>query len=348
LDGGYESAEQFVTSIFFEEKDLQQVWNNLPKHILQERAPIGDRLLINDSPRLQQLVKLEEQLGLQFTHISLLARAFTCQADDDDALTCGDNERLEFLGDSIVKFIVSDLVFRHFPDHQEGHLTLLRTSLVNAQTQANVFSELGLVKFIDDSSVPMMQRNYKFYANFFEAFLAAVYVDKGMEYCVDMCKVVLFPRLETFILNRNWMDPKSELQNCCSYKRSENNKLENPVYKVLETIGPVPYRKYKAAVYFKGEQIGVGLGGTIKAAEVAAARNALEANYFEVAEKQKRVLHKIYGKKQRRSQGRDDLEHTAIGNKPDDDHDHNDHNDHSDDDDGDDDDNEFSPKWIDL
>jgi len=198
LDGGYESAEQFVTSIFFEEKDLQQVWNNLPKHILQERAPIGDRLLINDSPRLQQLVKLEEQLGLQFTHISLLARAFTCQADDDDALTCGDNERLEFLGDSIVKFIVSDLVFRHFPDHQEGHLTLLRTSLVNAQTQANVFSELGLVKFIDDSSVPMMQRNYKFYANFFEAFLAAVYVDKGMEYCVDMCKVVLFPRLEVF------------------------------------------------------------------------------------------------------------------------------------------------------
>ena len=59
-------------------------------------------------------------------------------------------------------------------------------------------------------------------------------------------------------------------------------------------------------------------------------------------------MHRKYGKKQRRSQDRDDLEHTAIGNKPDDDHDHNDHNDHSDDDDGDDDDNEFSPKWIDL
>ncbi|XP_065068928.1 ribonuclease 3-like [Rhopilema esculentum] len=296
LDGGYDQADKLLQFLHFEEKDLGRIWMDTPKHLLQARAPGSDRHLIERSPRLQELLKLEDRLGLTFNHISLLARAFTWSAADDDTLTCGNNQRLEFLGDSVLKFIISDYVYRHFPDHQEGHLTLLRTSLVNAKTQATVFRELGMDEFIDFAKETETY-SWKIFANMFEAFIGAVFVDKGIEYCKKICEVTLFGKLESFIINHDWLDPKSKLQNCCAYLRSENNKLENPNYKILEVSGPLPHRTFKAAVYFRNDQLGVGIGKTIRAAESAAALNALESNHFEVQERQNRVINEKYGRK---------------------------------------------------
>lgn len=74
--------------------------------------------------------------GIEFTHIRLLARAFTDRSLGFSNLTLGSNQRMEFLGDTVLQLISSDYLYRHFPDHHEGHLSLLRSSLVNNRTQA--------------------------------------------------------------------------------------------------------------------------------------------------------------------------------------------------------------------
>ena len=84
---------------------------------------------------LQKLVTFEEEVGVEFTHIRLLARAFSDRSLSNCNLTMGSNQRLEFLGDTVLQLVTSDYLYKYFPDHHEGHLSLLRSSLVNNRTQ---------------------------------------------------------------------------------------------------------------------------------------------------------------------------------------------------------------------
>ena len=95
-------------------------------------------------PLLQKLVTFEEEVGLEFTHIRLLARAFSDRSLSNCNLTMGSNQRLEFLGDTVLQLVTSDYLYKHFPDHHEGHLSLLRSSLVNNRTQVS----LPIIKYI--------------------------------------------------------------------------------------------------------------------------------------------------------------------------------------------------------
>ncbi|XP_065436459.1 ribonuclease 3-like [Chrysemys picta bellii] len=88
--------------------------------------------------------------------------------------------------------------------------------------------------------------------------------------------VCFFPRLKEFILNQDWNDPKSQLQQCCLTLRTEGKEPDIPLYKTLQTVGPSHARTYTVAVYFKGERIGCGKGPSIQQAEMGAAMDALE------------------------------------------------------------------------
>uniref|UniRef100_A0AAQ6AHR9 DRBM domain-containing protein n=1 Tax=Amphiprion ocellaris TaxID=80972 RepID=A0AAQ6AHR9_AMPOC len=79
-----------------------------------------------------------------------------------------------------------------------------------------------------------------------------------------------------FILNQDWNDPKSQLQQCCLTLRTEGKEPDIPLYKTLQTVGPSHARTYTVAVYFKGERIGCGKGPSIQQAEMGAAMDALE------------------------------------------------------------------------
>ncbi|RXM96122.1 Ribonuclease 3 [Acipenser ruthenus] len=111
------------------------------------QEPSTDRQLVETSPVLQKLTEFEETIGVLFTHVRLLARAFTLRTVGFNHLTLGHNQRMEFLGDSIMQLVATEYLFIHFPDHHEGHLTLLRSSLVNNRTQAKVAEELGMQEF---------------------------------------------------------------------------------------------------------------------------------------------------------------------------------------------------------
>lgn len=191
-----------------------QTWLNYPPHPLQEQEPFGDRKWIESYQTLQDLTEFESQIGTHFTHIRLLARAFTDRSIGFTNLTLGSNQRLEFLGDTVLQLICSEYLYLHFPEHHEGHLSLLRSSLVNNRTQAVVCDDLGMTKFAMYAN-PKGDLKTKDRADLLEAFLGALYVDQGLECCETFCQVCLFPRLQIFIMNQDWNDPKSKLQQCC-------------------------------------------------------------------------------------------------------------------------------------
>ncbi|XP_036610088.1 ribonuclease 3 isoform X2 [Trichosurus vulpecula] len=294
LEGSLEEAKQLFGRLLFNDKDLREVWLNYPLHPLQE--PNTDRQLIETSPVLQKLTEFEEAIGVIFTHVRLLARAFTLRTVGFNHLTLGHNQRMEFLGDSIMQLVATEYLFIHFPDHHEGHLTLLRSSLVNNRTQAKVAEELGMQEYAitnDKTKRPVALRT-KTLADLLESFIAALYIDKDLEYVHTFMNVCFFPRLKEFILNQDWNDPKSQLQQCCLTLRTEGKEPDIPLYKTLQTVGPSHARTYTVAVYFKGERIGCGKGPSIQQAEMGAAMDALEKYNFPQMAHQKRFIERKY------------------------------------------------------
>ncbi|ESN94288.1 hypothetical protein HELRODRAFT_68646, partial [Helobdella robusta] len=189
----------------------------------------------------------------------------------------GHNQTLEFLGDTILQFITSEYLFKHFPDHHEGHLTLLRSSLVNNKTQAIICDDLGMTEYVINNDPKNEKNKVKDKADILEAFIGALYVDQGLDPCIVFCQVCFYPRLKEFIMNQEWNDAKSQLQQCCLTLRDPSDgEPDIPIYKVLQCTGPTNTRKYHVAVYFRGERLATGVGHSIQQGEMEAATNALK------------------------------------------------------------------------
>ncbi|XP_074603919.1 ribonuclease 3 drosha [Brevipalpus obovatus] len=277
LDGEIDVADKvFSNTLFGDRPELYDVWVNYPKHPIQQQEPNGDRHFLATVPRLKELHEFEDMIGIEFTHIRLLARAFTHRSVGFNNLTLGSNQRMEFLGDTVLQLVASEYLYKFFPEHHEGHLSLLRSSLVNNKTQAVVCDDLGMTQYAV-YNYARRELKTKDRADLLEAFLGALYVDKGLDYCRSFCEVCFFPRLEDFIMNQDWNDPKSKLQQCCLTLRSvDGGEPDIPLYKVIESLGPTNTRVYKVAVYFKNERLATGKGHSIQEAEMDAAANALE------------------------------------------------------------------------
>ena len=193
-----------------EEDLLLEIWTKLKPHPIQSQFPLGDRHLIGNTRILQHVQAFEEMIGVEFTHIRLLAQAFCTRSASFNLITLGDNQRLEFLGDTVLNFVVSNYLYRHFPNHHEGHLSLLRSSLVCNSTQALLYDELGMSDFVLSSSflsgaqnataaankINEHSGNLKRKADVFEAFVGALYIDKGLEAVEIFCNVCMFNKLQ--------------------------------------------------------------------------------------------------------------------------------------------------------
>ncbi|XP_054713969.1 ribonuclease 3-like [Uloborus diversus] len=303
LDNGIEVADKVFAITLFTEPQLLAVWKNYPLHPLQEQEPGGDRRWIESVPLLQKLHKFEETIGIEFTHIRLLARSLTHRSLGYNNLTLGSNQRLEFLGDTVLQLVASEYLYKFFPEHHEGHLSLLRSSLVNNRTQAVVCQDLGMVEYAiyPHDKVELKPKDK---ADLLEAFLGALYVDKDLGYCRKFCEVCFFPRLQDFIMNQDWNDPKSKLQQCCLTLRSmDGGEPDIPTYKVIECMGPTNTRVYSVAVYFQGNRLAVGSGHSIQQAEMDAASNALQKSkdLFPQLKHQQRTIERSLGPRKKTS-----------------------------------------------
>lgn len=184
------------------------------------------------------------------------------------------NERLEFLGDSILSFVVSEHLFTAYPHFNEGILTNLRSLLVNTKSLANQSRELDFgshLKLSRGEEESKGRENDSLLANVFEAYIGALYLDQGITEVRKFLAQALMPKVEQLVAKRVFKDPKSLLQ---EYVQSQ--KQQSPDYKVLHEEGPPHAKVFTVGAYVNDVLAGEGVGKSKQVAEEEAAQNALD------------------------------------------------------------------------
>jgi ribonuclease III len=184
----------------------------------------------------------------------------------------GHNERLEFLGDSVLSVIISDRLFRLLPNSPEGELTGRRSHLVQTNSLALKSKELNLDKLLllsHGEEESGGRSNPGLLANTFEAVLGAIFIQSGFQSCYDFLSKV-FPDAELVSANISVKDPKSLLQ-----EMSQSRGLGTPEYHLVESSGPDHARIFTVSAIINGSNLGSGTGASKQKAETQAAVAAL-------------------------------------------------------------------------
>lgn len=210
-----------------------------------------------------------KKLGHQFAHAELLRTALTHRSAGKD-----NNERLEFLGDSILSFVIADELYHRFPDAAEGQLSRLRASLVKGETLAELARECALGESLKLGSGELKSGGFRrdsILAGALEAIIGAVYLDAGYEACRALVLRLYGERLNGVCLNDGVKDPKTRLQ-----EYLQARKLPLPEYRVQAVAGEAHDQHFTMECIVSGlDQPVLGSGGSRRKAEQDAAQKAL-------------------------------------------------------------------------
>lgn len=183
------------------------------------------------------------------------------------------NERLEFLGDAILEYAVSKVLYSKFEDKEEGYLTALRANIVNTVSLAKTATKikLGEIVYLSKGEEEGGGRtNQSLLADTFEAMIGAIFIDRGTSEAEKFILELLLTDVEKRA-EEPLKDPKSQLQ---EYVQAQG--LQAPMYKVIEASGPDHDKKFVLEVIVNDESWGKGTGKSKSTAEQEAARQALE------------------------------------------------------------------------
>ena len=225
---------------------------------------------------MDDLRELEAQLGVQFDDYSLLRQALTHRSflNENPTVAEEDNERLEFLGDAIIDFVVAGYLYSLYPEMDEGQLTMLSSALVRTKTLAGFASNVGigdaLLLGIGEAEGGGRERAPNLCAAF-EAVVGAIYLDQGLQAVQKWITRMIPPALDEIIDNSAHIDAKSEFQ---IWTQAQYNLT--PVYQVLSEEGPDHDKTFTVAVLVGDEIWGTGNGHSKQAAAQEAASFALE------------------------------------------------------------------------
>ena len=213
----------------------------------------------------------------KFRNQNLFEQAFTHRSYlNETKEKLNSNERMEFLGDSILSFVISEYLFKRYPLFNEGILTNMRSLLVNTKSLANIAKSLDFGAFLKLSKGEEDSRgrqNQTLLANCFESFVGALFIDQGIEAAQAFILQVFEPLIDELAKEKSFKDPKSLLQ---EYVQSK--KLSSPIYKVIQELGPAHLRTFVMGAYISGSLVAKGEGKSKQEAEENAAALALE-NY---------------------------------------------------------------------
>jgi ribonuclease-3 len=213
-------------------------------------------------------------IGHEFADLALLRHALTHSSYSAEHSHEPSNERLEFLGDAVIGLVLADEMYRRHPDFDEGLLTDLRKSVVNAQTLAVAARRLGLGRFVRlgrGESTTGGSGKTSILANALEAVIGAVYLDAGVAVAFQLSLRLLQPEIAGAVPGLRNLDPKTQLQ-----ELTAEFGLGSPTY-VLEDEGPDHDKTFFAEVMVAGRRRGSGSGRTKKAAEQQAAAEAIDS-----------------------------------------------------------------------
>lgn len=228
--------------------------------------------------KTSNIVELEKKINITFKDKILLKNVFIHRSylNEHKDLLLSSNEKLEFLGDSVLSLITSVYLYNHFPALDEGVSTDIKSSIVRTESLAAAAVALGLSEYLllsRGEETGGGKTNSHILADCFEALIAAVFLDQGFDKAYDFVITFLFQnRLSEIIANNSYESPKSKLQ---EYMQRKYKKI--PIYKVLNEEGPEHKRIFTVGVFFENKKLGMASGKSKKEAEELAARLALSS-----------------------------------------------------------------------
>ena len=221
------------------------------------------------SERSALLAVLQERMSLKFVNFSLLDEALTHSSFAHDHSQFPDYERLEFFGDAVLKFIVSEYLIQFYPKHDEGRLTEIRAVLINARTLELVAQEVRLEEFIRVAKGVSIRSSML--SRSMEAILGAIYLDQGMDAARTFINDHFSARADAVNQDHVKDNFKAQLQ-----QLTQSRSQGVPVYSVLQVDGPPHDPVFLVCVSVANQAVAQGAGHSKKAAEQEAARAAYD------------------------------------------------------------------------
>jgi len=224
---------------------------------------------------MDDLLTFSENLGVAFRDVSLLSRALTHRSylNENPGSVLEDNERLEFLGDAVIDFVVAGFLYHRFPEMDEGALTALRAALVRAESLAGFARQIDLGRYLrlglGEEENGGRERTPLLCATF-EAVAGAIYLDHGLEQARAFIEPLIRPALEQIRAEELYKDAKSEFQ---VWAQARYN--VTPHYRVSGSEGPDHARTFTVQVLVGPEVWGEGRGRSKQSAAQAAAAEAM-------------------------------------------------------------------------
>lgn len=226
---------------------------------------------------MKDFSKLEAVIGVSFKKKDLLKQSVVHRSylNENPEFGLHHNERLEFLGDAVLEIIVTEYLFKNYPDTPEGDLTNWRASLVNSKMLSDVASEIGLEEFLYLSKGEAKDKNSKarqyILANAVEALIGAIYLDQKIKIADEFVTKFIIGKLAHILTNELYLDPKSKFQE----KAQETHKT-TPHYKVLNETGPDHAKIFEVGLYLDDKLISKGSGSSKQEAQVEAAKEGIK------------------------------------------------------------------------
>src|SRR4030042_3430087 len=223
----------------------------------------------------KNIEELEKKIKTKFKNIDLLQTAVTHRSylNEHRNYHLDHNERLEFLGDAVLELVVTDHLYRNFPN-PEGEMTNWRAALVNKEMLSKVSGDMGVEGFLQmsrgESKDTGRAREYLL-ANAFEAIIGAIYIDRGYDEAKKFIEKNILAHLKEVIKSKLYIDPKSNFQ-----EEAQARVGTTPNYRVISESGPDHDKKFIVGVYLDDEEVAQGEGNSKQQAQREAARAGLE------------------------------------------------------------------------
>lgn len=219
--------------------------------------------------------ELEKKIKIKFNNLDYLKEALTHRSylNENNNWPYRHNERLEFLGDAILETVISDFLFKKYPNFEEGELTVLRANLANTKSLLEAANKLKLNKYIllSKGETKNLKSNSHILANVFEALIGAIYIDQGYQKAEEFIQEQILSKTEDILKEKSLKDPKSIFQEISQEKLGIT-----PHYQVLSTSGPDHKKTFRVGIFIGEEMITTAEGKSKQEAETNAAREALK------------------------------------------------------------------------
>ena len=222
-----------------------------------------------------ELTNLQNSLNYTFKNEELLITAVTHRSYLNEHKSASEhNERLEFLGDAVLELIVTDYLYRTYPDSPEGELTTWRSALVKGEHLAELANQITLGTYLrlsrGEAKSGGREKAYLL-ANALESVIGALYLDGGIAAAKNLIETLILPRLTTIIATGAHIDAKSRLQ-----ELAQDRANATPEYRVTHERGPDHAKEFTVTAFIAGKEEGHGSGPNKQAAEQAAAKETLK------------------------------------------------------------------------